>query len=525
MNRNVVNYFQRLSRAFLMPIALLSIASLMSGIASIFLWHDSLKAMFPFITQPGVQYFAKLLEVASSTVMNNLALLYCVSIGFGMADGDKEYAAFGTLVGYLSFLVGMGYLLSVDESVAKLFPANAITSILGIRTLNTGIFGAIFIGILSAFLHNKTHKKQLPMAISFFGGVRLVPIVTSICFILLGQVFPFIWIYVSNAINKVAYAVVNTGAFGPFIYQFGERLLIPTGLHQIWNTVIRDTVVSGVYNFPEPYGTIEGGRAAYAAYMATNYLPEGATLPEMVKFLRGGQIPITVFALPAAAYAMYKCADEDKKASVKGLLLTGAFTSIIAGITEPLEFTFLFIAPLLFVVYAIFCGLAYMIPYILGSTLGGTEGSLLGLAIFGVLRSDANYYIIIITGIIMAVIFYFLFTWWIKKYNLKTPGRSVEYEKGLEYLADEGITSEIEPKILKAKLIIKGLGGKENILSVDNCMSRLRVEIKDYLLLNEEIINSTECLGIVKTDSNNIQIIYGTTVGMIKNAVVKEMNK
>lgn len=525
MNKNVIDYFQRLSRAFLMPIALLSIASLMSGISSIFLWHDSLKQMFPILTSPTVQYFAKLLEVMAGAVMNNLPLLYCVSIGFGMAKEDKEYAAFGTLVGYISFLVGMSYLLSINTSVANLFPKNAITSILGINTLNTGIFGAIFIGIISAYLHNKTHKKQLPMAISFFGGVRLVPIVTSIFFVLLGQVFPYIWVYVSNLINTVAYAVVNTGIFGPFIYQFGERLLIPTGLHQIWNTVIRDTAVSGVYNFPAPYGVIEGGRAAYAAYMVTNYIPENTTLVEMVKFLRGGQIPITVFALPAAAYAMYKCADEDKKATVKGLLLTGAFTSIIAGITEPLEFTFLFIAPLLFGVYAIFCGLAYMIPYMLGSTLGGTEGSLLGLIIFGLLRHDSNYYIIVIVGIVFAVIFYFLFTWWIKKYNLKTPGRSVAYENGLKYLAEDGVTDTLEPKVVKAKLIIKGLGGADNIVSVDNCMSRLRVELKNIDLINEEIINSTECLGIVKTNSNNIQIIYGTTVGLIKNAVLKELKK
>lgn len=524
-NNNIMDYFQRLSRAFLMPIALLSLASLFMGIASIFLWHESLKEIFPIITHPTVQYFVKLLEITAGTVMNNLPLLYCVSIGFGMANEDKEYAAFATLVGYLAFLTGMSYLLETDATVAALFPANAITSILGIKTLNTGIFGAILVGLLSSYLHNKTHKIQLPMAISFFGGVRLVPIVTAVSFILLGQIFPFLWVYVSSLINNIAHAVVNTGVFGPFIYQFGERILIPTGLHQIWNTVIRDTTVSGVYNFPDPYGVVEGGRAAYATYLATNTIPQGTTLVEMVKFLRGGQIPITVFALPAAAYAMYKCADDDKKESVKGLLMTGAFTSIIAGITEPLEFTFLFIAPLLFLVYAVFCGLAYMIPYMLGSTLGGTEGNILGLLLFGFLRNEANWYIVVLTGIVMAVIFYFMFVWWIKKYNLKTPGRSTEFDKGLKYLYEEGvIDNNLDPKVLKAKLIIKGLGGTENISSIDNCMSRLRVGVKDISVINEDILNSTECAGIVKADSHNLQIIYGTTVGLIKNAVVKEMN-
>lgn len=524
-NKATMKYFQKLSRAFLMPIALLSIASLMTGVASIFLWHEQLRTMFPFITHPAIQYFARLLETAGGVVTNNLPVLYCVSIAFAMVDEDKEYAAFGALVGYLSFLVSMGFLLSVNPGLAERMPGGTVTSILGYETVNTGILGAIVVGLVSAQIHRKVHKIKLPMALSFFGGVRFVSIATSVFFIIFGQLVPFVWTFVSNAINTVAYAVANTGIFGPFLYQFGERILIPTGLHQIWNTVIRDTAVSGIYIFPDPYGTIEGARAAFSAYMATGYLPDGASLSEMVKFLRGGQIPITVFALPAVALAMYRCADDDKKGNVKALLLTGACTSIIAGITEPLEFSFLFAAPVLFVIYAVFCGLAYMIPYMLASTLGGTEASILGLAIFGFLRNDSTWWINVIAGLVFAVVMYVVFKWYILHFDVKTPGRGGDYDEQMSML--EGIIDIDlnDPKVMKAQAIIKGLGGITNIRTVECCMSRLRVTIDTMEAVDEAVIRATGCNGIVKPDQENIQIIYGTTVGMIKEAVLKEMKR
>lgn len=523
--KKTMAYFQKLSRAFLMPIALLSIASLMTGVASVFLWHDQLKEMFPIITSPAIQYVAKLLESAGGVVTNNLPILYCVSISFSMADEDKEYAAFGALVGYLAFLVSMGFLLSVNTGLAERMPQGSVSTILGYETVNTGVLGAIVVGLISAWIHNRVHTIKLPMALSFFGGVRFVSIATSLFFMVFGQLIPFVWSYISSAINAVAYAVANTGIFGPFFYQLGERLLIPTGMHQIWNTVIRDTAVSGVYVFPDPYGTIEGARTAFAAYMGSGVLPDGASLAEMVKFLRGGQIPITVFALPAVAFAMYQCADADKRDKVKGLLLAGACTSIIAGITEPLEFAFLFAAPGLFVIYSVFCGLAYMIPYILGSTLGGTEASILGLAIFGFLRDDATWWINVGVGIAFAVIMYFVFKWYIVRFNVKTPGRGGDYDDQMSMLDGIIDLNTNDPKVMKAQVIIKGLGGIGNIETVDCCMSRRRVTVTDSSLVDEEIISSTGCHGIIRPDQQNVQIVYGTTVGMIRDAVRKEIKR
>ncbi len=523
--KNVINYFQKLSRAFLMPIALLSIASVMLGISSVFLWHDQLREMIPILTHPVVEYFARLLDTIASAVMNNLPILYAVSICFGLADEDREYAAFGALVGYFAFLLGMSYLLSINPTLADNLPKGTVGQVLGITTLNTGILGAIIVGIVSGAIHNKVHKIKLPMAIAFFGGVRFVPVATSIFFVILGQIFPFIWTTLSYSISTVAYAVANAGVFGPFLYGFGERILIPTGLHQIWNTVIRDTAVSGVYAFPAPNGVIEGARAAFNVYLSTNYVPEGTSLVEMVKFLRGGQIPITMFALPAAALAMYHCADDDKKENVKALLLTGAFTSIIAGITEPLEFTFLFIAPMLFLAYAFLNGISFMVTYILGSALGGTEANLLGLTIFGFLRSESKWWISCLVGIVLSVIIYFLFRWWIVRFNVKTPGRGSDYDESLALAEELTDINTNDPKVMKAQLVIKGLGGAENIKLVDCCMSRLRVTLVNMGLVDEKVLNATGCSGIIKADQENIQIVYGTSVGMIRDAVKKEITK
>ena len=521
--KKISAYFQRLSTAFLMPISALCVASLFMGIASIFLWLDTLRQMFPILASPAAQYFANVLNAIGGVITNHLPVLYCVSIGYAMSDDEKGVAAFASLVGYLAFNIGRGTLISAFPAMVERLPVGAVGEILGQQTVNTGILGGILVGAISALLHNKCYKCHLPMAISFFGGVRSVPIVTGIFFVLLGQLVPFVWSYVSNAINLLASAVSGSGIFGPFLYQLGERLLIPTGLHQIWNTVIRDTAVSGQYVFPEPYGVIEGARAAWNAFMATGYMPEGTNLPEMVKFLRGGQISHMVFAMPAVAYAMYKCADDDKKYTVRPLLITGACTAIIAGISEPLEFCFLFASPLLYVIYSVFCGLAYMVPYLLGSTLGGTEGSVMGLIIFGFLRDDATWWINVIVGIVLAVVMFVVFVWFIKKFSVKTPGRGGDYDQQMKYVGEMEGVDVTNPEATKAKLIIKGLGGAENIVAVENCMSRLRVTLNEEEHVDENILQDTGSMGIIRIDSTHIQIVYGTSVGLIKNAVLKEL--
>jgi maltose/glucose PTS system EIICB component len=524
------DFFQKLSRSFIMPIALLSFASLLMGVSSLFLWHDQLRELMPFIGNPAIQYGANLMNTVADVIMGNLPLLFAVSIAYTVANEFKEFAAFGALVGYLAFLMGMGFLIGSSETILAMFPSRIIKPVLGITTIDTGVVGGIIVGILSGLLHNLAYKVKLPMAIAFFGGTRFVPIANAMAFVVFGQLFPFVWTGISNAINVAALAVSGSGIFGPFLYGFGERLLIPTGLHQIWNTVIRDTAVSGIYEFPS--GLIEGARAAFNEYLKTNIVPEGTTLVDMVKYLRGGQMPITMFGLPAAALAMYHCAKPENRVKVYPLIVTGIFTSFIAGITEPLEFAFLFASPLLYFVYAVFNGLSFMLVNLLGSQMGGVEANVVGMLLYGLLRAESRWYIALLVGLVQAGALYFLFRWFIVKFNVQTPGRGGDYDQGFDFLGlneeaasqDKGASVETDPRVIKAKVIIEGLGGKANILEVDSCMSRLRVRLQDGTKVNEALLKTTGCSGIIKPSEHTIQVVYGTTVSIIHESVKKQLS-
>lgn len=524
MKKEYVHFFQMLSRAFITPIALLSFASLLLGVASLFLWHERLRELLPFMNSALIQYLANLLNTVGSVIMDNLPLLFAVSLAFTLAKSEKEYAALGAICGYLALLMGMHTLITINPNIRGMFPEKIFTTTLGIETVNTGVVGGIITGLISALIHNKVYQLRLPVALAFFGGVRFVPLANVMFFVAFGQCFPFLWIAMSNLINSAALGVSHAGVFAPFIYGFGERMLLPTGLHQIWNTVIRDTMVSGVAIFPDGH-TVEGARAIFAEYLKINVLPVNMTLPDIVKFLRGGQIPVTMFTLPMMALAMYHTAKPEQRAKVKPLLLTGAFTSIIAGVTEPLEFTFLFVSPVWYLIYALINGLSWMLCYMFQSQLGGTEANVIGLVLYGFLRPESRFWINLLVGVVMAVGGYGLFRFWIVRFDLKTPGRGSDYEQTIDILGilpnDDRRASD--PLQLKAAAIVKGLGGKANIRSVDCCYSRLRVCVDDVARVDEVIIQATGSLGYIPIDENNVQIVYGTTVDTIRNAVKKQL--
>ena len=524
MKKEAIQFFQLLSRSFITPIALLSFASLLLGVASLFLWHEPLRQMLPFLNSAPCQYMARLMNTVGAVIMDNLALLFAVSLGYTLAKEEKEYAALGALCGYLALLMGMQALITNAPAVNALFPEKALTTTLGINTVNTGVVGGIISGLLSAAIHNRVYQIKFPVALAFFGGVRFVPLANVMFFVLFGQCFPFIWLGMSNVINTAAAGVAQSGMWGPFIYGFGERLLLPTGLHQIWNTVIRDTLVSGVAIFPDGH-TIEGARAIFADYLKTNTLPQNMPLPEIVKFLRGGQIPITLFTLPAMALAMYHTARPEKRAQIKPLLLTGAFTSMIAGVTEPLEFTFLFVSPLWYVIYSVLNGLSWMICYMFNSQLGGTEANIIGLVLYGFLRPESRFWINMVTGVALSIFGYLFFRFWIIKFDLKTPGRGGDYEKTIDLLGinPEKNSESHDPLKLKARAIIKALGNRDNIQSVDCCYSRLRVSVKEMARVDEALFTATGALGVVKVDDTNIQIIYGPSVDTLRHAVKKQL--
>ncbi len=524
---NTMVFFQKLSKAFLTPLSLIASASLLMGVASFFTSGDIIAAA-PFLGNTMVQYIFKVLLQMGSIVVSNFAALYAVALPFALVDEDKEYAAFAGFVGYLSFLTGMGMLVDNFPNIAAMFPGNGLTTVLGISTVNAGMLGGILVGILTSVLHKKFHTVKFPMAFSFFQGVRFVPIISVFSFMILGNLFPFVWVFISRGINGLATILNQMGVFGLWLYGFVERLLIPTGLHQIWISVVRDTSVSGIFEFAS--GIVEGQRPAFMQYLAEG-LPLNTTLREMVKFSYGPQIPMMLGALPAIGLAIYRCADADKKKAVKPLILAGVTTAMIAGISEPLEFIFLFTAPVLYVIYAVLYGLSWVFMYLFGNQIGYGSG-IIEFVVFGLLRSDSHWWVCVFVTIGEFIANYAIFRWFILKFNVKTPGRGGDYDASLEALqeandSEEGssVDAATDPKTLKALTIIKGLGGKDNIEEVDSCMSRLRVVLKDGSLVDKDILNKTGCTAIRVIDDRNIQIIYGTTVGIIKESVRKQLKK
>lgn len=528
---NVLKFFQKLSRAFLVPIALISAGSLLLGIASI-LGQAEIINVLPFLGSFPVQYFATLLTKAGLLVLANLPVIYAISLAFALADDEKDYAAFSGFLGYFAFIISMGVLIDTFPNFASKFPGTGISNVLGIKTVNAGILGGMLAGILVAIIHNKFRNIKLPMAFAFFQGVRFVPIASIILLTIVGQIFPFIWVYFSMGIGALGNSINSLGIFGPFVYGTVERLLIPTGLHQIWNAIIRNTAVSGIYTFKSGF-VAEGALVGFAQYLAEG-LPNDTSLVELVKYLFGPQNAMMLGGLPAIGLAIYHSADKDKRQEIKPLIVTGVVTAFLVGISEPLEFTFLFAAPLLFLIYALFTGLAWLLCYILGSAVGGANSGIIYFIINGVMRPDSKWWIILIVTVFEAVSLYFLFMWWIKKFDVKTPGRGGDYDDSLAFAAEISNVNMNEkqnqfdtsnPEVLKAQIIIRGLGGKENIKEVDSCMSRLRVEVIDGSKVSEEILKKTGCNGVVRPDKNNVQVIYGTTVGLIKKTVIKELNK
>lgn len=523
---NWMAFFQNLSTAFLTPLSLIASASLVMGIAS-FLTSADLIAVVPFLGNEWLQYIFKIFLKVGSLVVGNFAALYAVSLPFALVDQDKEYAAFGGFVGYLAFLTGMGMLIENFPAMSEQFPGNGLTTVLGISTVNAGMLGGILVGILTSILHKKFRNVKFPMAFSFFEGVRFVPIISVFTFIILGNLFPFLWIYISKGINGLANLLNQLGVFGLWLFGFVERLLIPTGLHQIWISVVRDTAVSGVYEFAS--GIVEGQRLAFVQYLAEG-APLNTSLREMVRFSFGPQIPIMLGALPGIGLAIYSCADREKKKMVKPLIMAGIATAMIAGISEPLEFIFLFTAPVLYLIYAALYGLSWVLMYLFGSQLGHGSG-IIEFVIFGLLRSDSKWWVCAMMIVAQFVANFMIFRWFILRFDVKTPGRGGDYDASMEVLESQmdGMSIEeidvTDPKTLKALTIIKGLGGKNNIVEVDSCMSRLRVVVKNRRLVDEAVLMKTGCSTIKMLDQHSVQMIYGTMVGVIRESVKEQLKQ
>lgn len=522
MKDKIFGVLQRVGRSFMLPIALLPVAGLLLGIGSSFTNPTTLETynLTGIIKEGGILY--TILDIMSKTgnvVFDNLPLLFAMGVAIGMAKREKEVAALSGAVSYLIMNTAISTLIAAKGGVEAM-AANSTTTALGITTLQMGVFGGIIVGLGVAALHNRFYKIELPQVLSFFGGTRFVPIVCSLVYLAVGVVMFFVWPVIQSGIAQLGKLVLNSGYAGTWIYGIIERALIPFGLHHVfympfWQTELGGSlVIDGVL--------VQGAQNIFFAELAskaTEHFSVSAT-----RFM-SGKFPFMIFGLPAASYAMYRAARPEKKKVVGGLLLSAGLTSMLTGITEPIEFTFLFVAPIMYAVHCVLAGLSFMLMHIFNVGVGMTfSGGLIDLTLFGVLQGNAktNWIWIIIVGAVYALVYYFVFYFMITRFNLKTPGRESDGEETKLYTRKDvnerktGISAASSDYDTASALIVRGLGGKKNISDIDCCATRLRVTVHDSQLVDDSCLKQSGASGVIRK-GNGVQVIYGPQVSVVKS--------
>lgn len=502
----IMEFFSALGRSLMMPIAALAVAGLLLGLTGA-MAKPQVQNLFPFLKNDVILYVINTIKTVTGAIFNVIPLLFSISIALGLAKKDKEIAAFAGFIGYYTFLVSASKIMN---SGFFDFSALRMANILGVNnTIEMGAFAGIMTGIIVAILHNKYYNIEFPIAIAYYGGKRFVAIAVMFVMAAIGQFIPFIWLPVSQAINSFGTVIGNAGHTGVFIFGFLERALIPTGLHHILNSIFRTTPVGGVY---------EGVEGCLNIFLQFFDKVDISVMRPYTSFLGQGKMPIMIFGLPAAALAIYKTTPSEKKNQVKALMIAGVATSIVSGITEPLEFSFMFAAPTLFLFHAVMGGISFGLMSLLGAGIGNIGGGIIDMIIYGVIQPGSRWWLIFILGPIFAVSYYFIFKIYLEKKNITVDVNSIDDEPA-ETVSNSNGTSPLIQKI------IEGLGGYNNIVEVNNCISRLRVDIKDINKIDEALLKTTGSMGIVKSSNNHIQIIYGTKVENIANQVRIAMAK
>lgn len=526
---NFKKNFQSFGKSLLFPISLLSFMAIFLGLAAA-LQNPNIIEMAPFLGNEILQNIFGLIRRIAGLPFGHLPLLFAMSIPLGMVKRDKEVAVYAGAVGYIAMLLGMSYFLQVQgftadstsidflmeveglSQVEATLQNSLFTSTLGIFVYNTNVIGGIIAGLMGVFLHNKFRETELHQSLTFYSGKRFVPIVTALVMVVVGLLLTFIWPLVNIAIIWTGELISESGLFGTFLYGFTEKIINPTGLHHILNQTFRFTALGGVEN-------IEGeslvGALQIYLYQLDNNLPFST---EATQYLAQGKILHMVFGMPAAVLAMYRMALPEKRDRVLKFFLAGLTAVILTGITEPIEFTFIFISPVLWIVNAIFAGLAFLVPAIFGVAIGNIQGGIIDWIVFGVFQGmDTRWYIFLIAGPIFFAMYYFSYTFIISKFNVMTIGRRAnDFDDDEEEF--EGVTVE-EADRKTAEYIIEGLGGLNNIVDVDNCISRLRVEIKDGQLVHEDLLKKTNPNGIVRPDATTVHVVYGGRISKMRNIV------
>ena len=523
MKDKIFGVLQRVGRSFMLPIAILPVAGLLLGLGSSFTNETMLKTYGLWnVMGPGTLFNAifQVMSDAGNIVFANLPIIFAMGVAIGMAKKEKEVAALAAAIAFFIMHASIGAMITINGGAEKMLEG-ATADVVGITSLQMGVFGGIIVGLGVAALHNKFYKIQLPQVLSFFGGTRFVPIICSLVYTLVGILMFFIWPTVQSGIYSVGNLVLNSGYAGTWVYGFMERLLIPFGLHHVFYLPFWQTGVGGTMEVGGQL--IEGAQNIFFAQLADPTVTEFSV--SATRFM-SGKFPLMIFGLPGAALAMYKTAKPEKKKEVEGLLLSAALTSMITGITEPLEFTFLFVAPLLYGIHCVFAGLAYMLMHVFKVGVGMTfSGGLIDMFLFGIMQGNAktNWIWIVIVGVVYFIVYYLLFSFLINKLDLKTPGRDDSDEVKLYRRSDveakkkgEAKADNVNSSDELSEMICKGLGGKKNISDVDCCATRLRCTVYKAELVNDSLLKNTGASGVVHK-GNGVQIIYGPRVTVIKS--------
>lgn len=540
MKDKIFSVLQRIGRSFMLPIAILPVAGLLLGIGSSFTNATTIETYgLTKILGDGtiLHYLLMIMNKVGSAVFDNLPLIFAVGVAIGMAKKEKEVSALSAVIAYFvmntainAMLINNGLILENGE-IAESVLEGTITSVCGIQSLQMGVFGGIIVGLGVAALHNRFYRIQLPSALSFFGGTRFVPIISTIVYMFVGILMYFVWPAVQNGIFALGGLVTGSGYVGTLIFGLIKRALIPFGLHHVFYMPFWQTAVGGTMEVAGQM--VQGGQNIFFAQLADSANIAHFSADATRYF--SGEFIFMIFGLPGAALAMYQCAKPEKKKAAGGLLLSAALACMATGITEPLEFSFLFVAPALFAVQVILAGSAYMIAHMLNVAVGLTfSGGFLDFFLFGILQGNekTSWLRVIPVGIIYFLLYYFIFKFMIRKFDFKTPGREEDdvetklYTKAdvnaRKAAAGEVQASDSEDPVSEA--ITRGLGGKKNISDVDCCATRLRCTVHDASRVSDSILKATGASGVVHK-GNGVQVIYGPNVTVIKSNLEDYLEK
>lgn len=525
MKKGLFSVLQRIGRSFMLPIAVLPIAGLFLGIGNSLtnlttinsLHLNSVLGEGTFLYQ-----FLILVKLVGQTIFNNLPIIFAASIASGMAKKSKEVAVLSAVIAFfvmhaaINGMLVLNHIVADNQIISQNSLAGTITSVCGILSLEMGVFGGIIVGLGVSYLHNRFYKIQLPQVLSFFEGERFVPIISAIVYLFVGIIMFFVWSFIQNFIYGLGGFIAESGYYGTFIYGFIKRALVPFGLHHVFympfyqtgiggTMMINGVMVSGAQNIF--FAQLSDPSVSHFSVEATRYF--------------SGEFIFMIFGLPGAALAMYRTANDKSKKVIGSFLFSAALTSILTGITEPIEFSFVFVAPILYGMHLLLAASAFVIAHIFRVAIGFTfSASIIDFMVFGVLQGNdkTNWIWIVIFGIIYFFLYYLSFQFLIKKFDLKTPGRDstnklkIFKKKKLEYAFDETTIDK------QAQLIVKGLGGRDNFTDLDCCITRIRATVFDNEKISEGLLKQAGAAAVM-IQGEGIQIIYGPKASSIKARV------